>query len=382
MILAGVFRTVADLAPLRSSIMAKVVIGLKKQFWLRLWSMGVLLLASCSSLGGPNAPTLVPTEYLPTMIALTIEARLTEAISPTGQRPGPPLPGGETPKLTSSATSSLTVLKTVTPQPEKPSPTARLFDATSTSMPTQTLTNSSPTSSLGRATRTPTLEPTLSIPEAQIQIRQPGLLSKVTSPIKVFGSIKPGSTGRVRLELLGEDGRLLVRKLINFRTDLGRVGFSDELDYEISAVAETGRLQISTYDQYGRIEELTSVDLILLSMGEADLNPPGPLTESIVIQEPLPSKLIQGGKVFVSGLARVSSDLPLLIELITKDGSVVGYRQAGVTVDPAGAHTPFMIEVPYQVYEPTWVRLTVKEMSSGRIEGIIELTSLEVLLSP
>jgi hypothetical protein len=117
-------------------------------------------------------------------------------------------------------------------------------------------------------------------------------------------------------------------------------------------------------------------------MGEADLNPPGPLTESIVIQEPLPSKLIQGGKVFVSGLARVSSDLPLLIELITKDGSVVGYRQAGVTVDPAGAHTPFMIEVPYQVYEPTWVRLTVKEMSSGRIEGIIELTSLEVLLSP
>jgi len=38
--------------------------------------------------------------------------------------------------------------------------------------------------------------------------------------------------------------------------------------------------------------------------------------------------------------------------------------------------------VPYQVSEPTWVRLSVKEMSSGRLQGMIQLTSLEVLLSP
>lgn len=318
----------------------------------------------------PAVPTLVPTEYLSTMIALTIEARLTDDRLPAA--------GGE--QATLKPTDAL--LKTATPAPGKVSTTA------SPAVPTGTLTltnvpmTASPTPTPGRATHTPTFVPTLSIPEAQIQIRQPGPLSKVTSPIKVVGNLKPGSTGRVRIELLGEDGRLLVRKLINYRTDLGRLGLSEEVDYEISAVAEAGRLQISTYDQYGRMEELTSVELILLSMGEADLNPPGPLTQPIIVQEPLPNKLIQGGKVLISGLARVSSDFPLLIELIAADGSVVGYRQAGVVVDPAGGYTPFMIEVPYQVSEPTWVRLTVKEMSSGRIEGVIQLTSLEVLLSP
>jgi hypothetical protein len=316
------------------------------------------------------APTLVPTEYLPTMIALTIEARLTEdflSVAQAGQ-------------ATSEPTSVL--LKTATPTMEMVAATTQFAESSSTPKPTQIRTAAPATPTLERATRTPTPTPTLNIPEALIQIRQPGPLSKVTSPIKVSGNIQPGSTGRVRIELIGENGRLLVRKLINYRTDLGRLGLSEEMDYEISAVAEDGRLQISTYDQYGRIEALSSVDLILLSMGEADINPPGPQTEPIVLQEPLPNKLIQGGKVFISGMARLSSDFPLLIELITADGSVVGYRQAEVAVDPAGGYMPFMVEVPYQVSEPTWVRLTVKEMSTGRIEGVIQLTSLEVLLSP
>jgi hypothetical protein len=344
--------------------------GLRSPVWVIAWFLGVLFLAGCSRLRASEVPTLVPTEYLPTMIALTIEARLTEDLSPSAQ-------GAQ---ATLKPTNSLP--RTATPVPEKVSPTAELVALASTLTPTQIPDSASATPAPGRATRTPTFTPTLSIPEAQIQIRQPGPLSKVTSPINVYGNLKPGSTGRVRLELLGEGGRLLVRKLMNYRTDIGHLGLSEEVDYEISAVAEAGRLQISTYDQYGRMEELTSVDLILLSMGEADLNPPGPLTEPIIIQEPLPNKLIQGGKVLISGLARVSSDQPLLIELIAANGSVVGYRQAGVTVDPAGGYTPFMIEVPYQISEPTWVRLTVKEMSSGRIEGVIQLTSLEVLLSP
>ena len=226
------------------------------------------------------------------------------------------------------------------------------------------------------------MTPTRSIPEAAIQIRQPGPLSKVTSHFIVSGNLNPGSEGRVRLELLGEDGRLLLRKLLNYRTDLGRLALSEKVDFEISAVAETGRLQISTYDQFGRMIAFSSVDLILLSLGEEDLNPPGSLLAPIVIQEPLPNKLIQGGKVFVSGLTRLSSDQPLLIELITADGSIVGYRQAGVSLDPAGGYMPFEVEVPYQVTEPTWVRLSVKEMSIGKIAGLIQLTSLEVLLSP
>ncbi len=325
------------------------------------WLLGGLWLAGCASLRVPDAPTLVPTEFLPTMIAMTIESRLTEE--------------SVLPSDTAQVTSLPVKTSTSAPTRPQPSPTPKPLE------PTQTPTiRTSPTP--GRSARTPTPTPTRSIPEAVIQIRQPGPLSKVTSPFVVSGSLNPGSQGRVRLELLGEDGRLLLRKLLNYRTDLGRLSLSEKVDYEISAVAETGRLQISTYDQFGRMIAFSSVDLVLLSLGEADLNPPGLLTEPVMIYEPLPNKLIQGGKVFISGVSRLSNEQPLLVELIAANGGVVGYRQAGVTLDPAGGYTPFEVEVPYQVTEPTWVRLTVKELSSGTIAGLVYLTSLEVLLSP
>jgi hypothetical protein len=333
--------------------------------WRTAWLLGGLLLAGCASLRVPDAPTMVPTEFLPTMIAMTIESRLTEESTP--------------PANSVEVTPQPVKISTSTTAPIRPTPSATLepLDPTQTSAP-----RASPSPTPGRSTRTPTLTPTRSIPEAAIQIRQPGPLSKVISPFVASGSLDPGSEGRVRLELLGEDGRLLLRKLLNYRTDLGRLGLSEKVDFEISAVAETGRLQISTYDQFGRMIAFSSVDLILLSLGEADINPPGLLTEPIVIYEPLPNKLIQGGKVFISGFTRLSSDQPLLIELIAANGGIVGYRQAGVTLDSAGGYTPFEVEVPYQVSEPTWVRLTVKEMSSDKIEGLVQLTSLEVLLSP
>jgi hypothetical protein len=326
-----------------------------------------LLLAGCGSLKVPDVPTLVPTEFLPTMIAMTIEARQTEDAA----------------ALQAAATQEITDIPTQFPKatasqtPRMASPTAKLVELTQTAAP-----ESSATPTPGRATRTPTLAPTLALPEAEIQIRQPGPLSKVVSPFDFYGNVEPGYSGRVRLELLGEDGRLLVRKIVTYRTDASRIGIAEEIDYEISAVAEAGRLQISTYDQFGRMIALSSVELLLLSLGKADLNPPGSSTQPIIIQEPRPNKLIQGGTVSVSGLARVSSDLPLLVELVAKNGSVAGYRQAEVTAGPADGYSTFSAEIPYKVTAPTWVRLTVKEFSGGRIEGVIQLTSLEILLSP
>ena len=53
---------------------------LHPRMWQCAWLLGVLLLAGCASLRVPDAPTMVPTEFLPTMIAMTIEARLTEDV--------------------------------------------------------------------------------------------------------------------------------------------------------------------------------------------------------------------------------------------------------------------------------------------------------------
>jgi hypothetical protein len=127
---------------------------------------------------------------------------------------------------------------------------------------------------------------------------------------------------------------------------------------------------------------INSVDILLLSFGEDDVNPPGKLSERILIEEPLPNKLIQGGMLIVAGMARPSSEQPLLVELTDSAGKVVGYRQAAVTPSEDGSYVPFRVEVPYTVEEPTWVRLSVREDASDQIAGIIYLTSLEVLLSP
>jgi hypothetical protein len=191
----------------------------------------------------------------------------------------------------------------------------------------------------------------------------------------------PGARGIVRVELVGEDGRLLVRKLLTYYPGI-RVRMNIELEFEIPAVAETGRVQILTEDRYGRTIALASVEVILLSMGVEDLNPAGDLLEAILIREPVTNSLIQGGQVRVSGLVRTQSENPLQVEMFSVDGKQIGPTRL-VTALPTtdGRHTPFEAELPYDVSTPTWVRLMVKEFGS-RIPGPTQITSVEILLSP
>jgi hypothetical protein len=126
---------------------------------------------------------------------------------------------------------------------------------------------------------------------------------------------------------------------------------------------------------------LASEDLILLSLGDSDINPPGDHLESIVIQEPVPKILIQGDTLVVSGLVRTSSDQSILVEVITTEGKVIGSRLAGISPGPEGAHRLFAAEVPYKVYSPTWVRVVVSEWNRWQ-SGPGQLNSVEVLLGP
>jgi len=83
----------------------------------------------------------------------------------------------------------------------------------------------------------------------------------------------------------------------------------------------------------------------------------------------------------VSGLVRTASDLPLLVELVTTDGRVIGNRLAGIAPDPDGGHRLFAAEVPFKVSSPTWVRVTVSEWNY-QFGGPVQLNSVEVLLAP
>jgi hypothetical protein len=311
--------------------------------------MAVLVVVSalngCTpSPSGDDLPTPLATDYIPTVIALTVAA---------GQTAAPP-------PLTDTPIPSRTPTITTTPAPT--GPTTSPIPITVEPTPSET--------------------PTPDIPLADIQIYTPGPLSKIISPLRVRAFLAPGARGRILVELLGEDGRLLVRQLRSFNTLPGRkIILFEELDFEIAAVAEAGRLVLSTRDRFDRITHLASVDVILLSAGEEDINPAGDLLAPITVEDPKPDTLIQGGELQVSGRARPNSSQALVIELIDSEGRVLGSRQVDPLNGPSGTHQPFNTTLPYNVSSPTRALLVVRERGD-RILGTTQLTSLEVLLSP
>jgi len=335
-------------------------------------------------------PTLIPEEELPTVIALTSEAigsqtaealpTITNTASRVPTKTTIPTTAGPSPTSTRTARPSRTPTITDTLPPSS-TPTITLTPTptnTPSITPTPTLTLT-PT-----PVRTATPEPPEEIPFSAVQIIHPSHLSKVVSPIELYTFLAPGGDGRIRVELTGEDGRLLYRQVFLFtETPAGaRVNLNAKVAFEIAGVAETGRLMVSINDEYERLQSLSSVDLVLLADGQADLTPTGDLLENIFIQQPMIKTLVQGDNVLVTGMARTGSDQPLLVELIATDGRIIGSRLAGIApMQEDGGHRLFAAEVPFSVSTPTWVRVTVYD-NSGRLKDPKHVSSVDILLSP
>ncbi len=300
-------------------------------------------LSGCDALpASKELPTLIPTEQLPTVIAMTAEAMVTPS---------------STPEPTSTITPTEVVVIDELDESDAASETSPVEDS-----------NPSPTS------QSP-------IPPAQIAIFNPGPLSKVVSPISLVAYVVPGADERARLELWGEDGRLMYRRIFNFTTSAPQGRIVTDFGFEIPGVAETGHLSIQTQDEYGRLLALASIDLILLSSGDADISLASDTLSPIVIQNPIEKELIFGDKMLVEGVARTASDQPLLVEIVAADGRILGSRLAGVVPTEKGEHNLFATEISYQINAPTWVRVIVSERG-GRLPGAVNVSTVEVLLSP
>jgi hypothetical protein len=205
----------------------------------------------------------------------------------------------------------------------------------------------------------------------------------VISPIKAEIHAIPGDDGMVRVELIGEDGRLIARLANDFRDFKHKsIAFYPAIPFEINSAAETARLQVLTSDHFGRAVAIESVDLILQKAGKNEIFPPEITQEPYIIHSPEEGQTVSGGKLVIEGLIRPVNDSPVIVEAIGEDNSVIFTKQFHVD-PPSGplSHTPFQIEIPYKIATVLPVRLIFRQEGS-RIPGSVALSSLNITLEP
>jgi len=275
----------------------------------------------------------------------------------------------DSPTITTLLQIDSTEIPTLLPtQTETPLPTLPVGTLTSTRRPTWT--------------RTPSKTPIP--PLAGIRITRPGLLSRVLSPFRLEASAIPAPDGRIQLFLIGEDGRILFNRSLRYaQSATGQVFIQEEIDFSISGVAETARLILYTLDGFDRTISLSSVDLVLLSLGEEQISPPASLREPLFIIRPYLNEPFSGNLLTVRGLISPVSNQPVIFEVISEQNTVLFSTSLDAgPVTPERSYIPFEITIPYTVQSFTRARLTLRQDSDSRIPGSVALSSQTISLSP
>jgi hypothetical protein len=275
-----------------------------------------------------------------------------------------------------TATTSLPTLELASPMPPEASPTT---ESISEPIPTDTLLPI-PTLILP-PTQAATAIPKPSADSGVIQFLSPGPLSRIVSPFIVYGYAVPGHNSQGSLELYGENGHLLASKLVPLYNPFKWANFYWELSFNINYVGELGRLTLSTQDDYGRVNAVNSIHLLLLREGTSIINQPGNLKEPCVIIQPVAGQGVSGGVLTVSGKMRPYNNLPLMLELVGRDGSVIGTQVVAISTTPENDSVPFQVDMDYKISKPIWALLSVRQ-NDDRIGGLMYLYSREIFLNP
>ena len=294
------------------------------------------LVSACSSQGSPT-PTPLPPDYLPTVVVLTAQAAFatSAALTPTSAPP--------------TETSQAPI-----PSIEVPSPT-------------------------------PTLAAGFS-DYAQIRFTSPGPMSSLTSPFVMNAIIAAGESDKIQVDLLGEDGRVLQRFIQKLERNPLGIFQRFEFDFEIRAVSEAGYIRISTKDDFGRMQALNTMPVLLYSVGTTLVNPVGNLIYERVAMDGFKEKTeFYSGQVALKGRIWPYNDEPVFVDLVTSDGRTVSTRVLAMSGNEA---QPFETILPYKVTEPTPARLTFRQdnpllfVSDPELGKLVYVYTVEVILNP
>jgi hypothetical protein len=252
--------------------------------------------------------------------------------------------------------------------------------STETPLPTETLI---PTTQLPTATAT--FEPGFT-EFAQIRFISPGPMSSLISPINLQVLLVSGESQIVRIELIGENGRILQRGLERVRRNPNGGVYRDfKLAFEIRAVSERGFIRISTKDDRGRIQALNTMPVLLYSTGDNQITPQGNMIYERIMYDGLKDgDEVSGGVVNVKGRFWPYSKQPVFIELLLPNGTPISSR----TLYFKGADAEsFETTLPYKITEPTLVRLSIHQdntdfASDPDLKKFIYVHTMELMLNP
>jgi hypothetical protein len=201
-----------------------------------------------------------------------------------------------------------------------------------------------------------------------MRIQKPGPYSKVSSPLQVEALVSPGEDGYIYVELIGEDGRVITRQALDYRSFMNRYFYiNPQVAFELNTAAETARLVVRVQDRFQRPIYLCSVEVVLMRLGRNEITAPVVVQEPYVVRSPREGAVISGGVLRVIGLARLVNDRPLIFELIDESDL---------------SHVPFEVFIPYSVEQDTPVRLIIRQESASRIPGTVWLSSMLLTLQP
>jgi hypothetical protein len=219
------------------------------------------------------------------------------------------------------------------------------------------------------------------VPSPSMAIRTPGNGSIVTAPIPISAIVQPGADGLIRLTLTDKADNTLARQLL--RVDSGsetEITFDTNLTFEIPNGTMEALLTLSTQDDYHRPLALRSVLVTLNSNGEAQVNFNSNEEAWLEINFPEAQEIIGGGKFTVQGSVIPVTQNPIIFELITDTGGMIGTAQ--LAVNQAGERFSFELPLTYGFISSVRdVRLVVRQSIDGYANNVI-LDSLPLALAP
>lgn len=221
---------------------------------------------------------------------------------------------------------------------------------------------------------------------AQIHVIAPGPMSSLMSPFNLQVMLISGESELVQVDLLGEDGRVLQRNLERVTRTYNGNFRNFRLTFEIRAVSEAGYIRISTKDDFGRIQALNTMPVLLYSIGITQVNPVGNMIyERVMLEGIQDGEDIFGGVLNLDGRIWPFNDQPVIVELLLLDGKPISSRVLKFN----GIDTQdFETTLPYKVTEPTLARLTIRQdnpllsVSDPDLKKYIYVFTTEVSLNP